>query len=425
MRIVQLANFYGPRSGGLRTAIDQLGAGYTARGHEVTLVVPGAVSTEEELPSGVLRITRPARKIPLTGGYRAVDPRTTADITAALRPDVIEVSDRLTLRGMGAWASRRGVHSVMISHERLDRLLGQVLPQAVARSFADVANRRTADSYDTVVCTTAFARREFERIGARNVSEVPLGVDLDIFHPARRIGVSGAGVSGADGPSAHGSRSPWHGDAERLLVHCGRLSVEKRVDRSIDSVAALVDSGIDVRLVIAGDGPRRSGLERRARGLPVEFLGFVHGREELAALLASADAAVAPGPHETFGLAALESLASGTPVVVSKSSALADIVTSECGGRFDDTAGGLASELSRVFELSNAAGRTAARARAEQFGWPASVDGMLEVLEHGHRAHGPLSLGHGGEGFAGVGRREGTRGSAAAARGGAGDAVAR
>ncbi|WP_338888386.1 glycosyltransferase [Rhodococcus sovatensis] len=397
MRIVQLANFYGPRSGGLRTAIDQLGAGYTARGHEVTLVVPGAVASEEVLPSGVLRITRPARKIPFTGGYRAVDPRTTADITAALRPDVIEVSDRLTLRGMGAWASRRGVHSVMISHERLDRLLGQVFPHAVARAFADVANRRTADSYDTVVCTTAFARREFERIGARNVSEVPLGVDLDIFHPTRRIDNSRNGGSSVDG-----FRSPWHGDAERLLVHCGRLSVEKRVDRSIDSVAALVDSGIDVRLVIAGDGPRRSGLERRARGLPVEFLGFVHGREELAALLASADAAVAPGPHETFGLAALESLASGTPVVVSKSSALADIVTSECGGRFDDTAGGLASELSRVFELSNAAGRTAARARAEQFGWPASVDGMLEVLEHGNHAHGPLSLGHGGEGFAGV-----------------------
>ncbi|MET0197687.1 MAG: alpha-(1-2)-phosphatidylinositol mannosyltransferase, partial [Rhodococcus fascians] len=51
VRIVQLANFYGPRSGGLRTAVDQLGAGYTAAGHEVILVVPGERATETILPS--------------------------------------------------------------------------------------------------------------------------------------------------------------------------------------------------------------------------------------------------------------------------------------------------------------------------------------------------------------------------------------
>lgn len=371
MRIVQLANFYGPRSGGLRTAIDQLGAGYTGRGHEVVLIVPGPAAAEEVLPTGVLRITVPAFGIPLTGGYRAADPRRIADVVSGLRPDVLEVSDRLTLRGMGAWAARRGVGSVMISHERLDRLLGQILPNRAARSLADVANRRTAQSYDAVVCTTRFARREFERIGADNVSEVPLGVDLELFNPSRRD------------PRA---ASTWRGDADSLLVHCGRLSVEKRVDKSIDSIAALHDSGRNVRLIVAGDGPRRPGLERRARGLPVDFLGFVDGREELASLLASADVALAPGPHETFGLAALESLAAGTPVVVSQSSALADIVTPACGGHFDDTAGGFASELERVLEIPARSRRTAARRRAEQFGWPASVDGMLAVFERGRVA---------------------------------------
>ena len=131
--------------------------------------------------------------------------------------------------------------------------------------------------------------------------------------------------------------------AERLLVHCGRLSVEKHVERSIDSLAALRNSGVSARLIIAGDGPRRAGLQRRARGLPVDFLGFVSGRSTVAELLASADIALAPGPHETFGLAALESLAVGTPVVVSETSALAQIVTPHCGGSSKNTADGFAA----------------------------------------------------------------------------------
>ena len=123
---------------------------------------------------------------PFTGGYRVADPRRVASIASGLRPDVIEVSDRLTLRGMGRWASRRDIRSVMISHERLDRLLAQTMPMRYARPLADAANRRTAESYDAVVCTTEFAQQEFDRIGTPNVHRVPLGVDLELFHPRRR-----------------------------------------------------------------------------------------------------------------------------------------------------------------------------------------------------------------------------------------------
>ena len=59
MRVAQVANFYGPRSGGLRTAVDRLGAEYYAAGHEVFLIVPGREPTTVTLPSGVVRITRP------------------------------------------------------------------------------------------------------------------------------------------------------------------------------------------------------------------------------------------------------------------------------------------------------------------------------------------------------------------------------
>src|SRR5271154_1579994 len=72
MRVVQVANFYGPRSGGLRTAVDRLGAEYCAAGHEVFLIVPGRHAEHSDLSTGVVRITVPARLIPFTGGYRGV-----------------------------------------------------------------------------------------------------------------------------------------------------------------------------------------------------------------------------------------------------------------------------------------------------------------------------------------------------------------
>jgi alpha-1,6-mannosyltransferase len=366
MRIVQLANFYGPRSGGLRTALHHLGSGYVASGHEVTLVVPGGSYADERMPSGVRRITLPAVRLPATGGYRAVDPLRVKALLPRLRPDRLEVSDRLTLRGMGTWARRNGVRSVVISHERLDRLLEQfLLPAGFARQVADAANTRMAASYDTVVCTTEFAREEFDRIGAVNVAQVPLGVDLCTFTPSRWDGVL---------------RHSLARGADALIVHCGRLSPEKRVERSIDTVAELVAGGHRARLLVAGDGPRRSWLERRASGLPVTFLGFVHSRTEVARLLASADVSLAPGPHETFGLAALEALACGTPVVVSESSALREIVRQNCGHAVSDDAPAFAQAVESLLSQPEGHRRAAARARAEEFDWPTSVRGMLTAL---------------------------------------------
>jgi alpha-1,6-mannosyltransferase len=365
MRVVQVANFYGPRSGGLRTAVDRLGAEYCAAGHDVFLVVPGPSAQRDIMPSGVVRISLPARLIPLTGGYRAVLPGPVTALLTGLRPDALEVSDRLTLRSLGPWGRAHDVATVMISHERLDRLLGQALPAPLARSIADVANRRTAANYDAVVCTTGFAREEFERIGARNVTTVPLGVDLDQFHPRRRCVQT---------------RSRWAAPQHTLLVHCGRLSVEKHAHLSIDTVALLRDSGVDARLVVVGDGPLRARLERQAARLPVTFTGYIGCRDTVATILASADVALAPGPHETFGLAALEALACGTPAVVSRTSALAEILTSESGATADNDAGSIADAVTAVIRRPESQRRHSARLRAEQFTWPRAAAGMLDVL---------------------------------------------
>ena len=126
--------------------------------------------------------------------------------------------------------------------------------------------------------------------------------------------------------------------------------------------------------------PLRPRLERRAAraGLPVTFVGFLPGRADLAALLASADVALAPGPAETFGLAALEALACGTPVVVSAESALPEVV-GEAGASVpgQDLAAGVRAVLAQPELLR----RAAARARAEQYDWATAVRGFLAVHE--------------------------------------------
>jgi alpha-1,6-mannosyltransferase len=314
MRIVRLANFVAPHSGGLRTALAELGAGYLAAGHEPVLVIPAERDSDSQTMQGRV-ITLRAPRVPFTGGYRVLwRRRRLAGLLDRLRPDVLEVSDRTTLRWTGAWARQHGVPAVMVSHESVTALF-KLAPFGLApfglaplgRAVADWLNRRTARAYQQVICTTGWAAAEFERIGAGNLVRVPLGVDLATFTPR-----------------ADHVRTRYAAEGQILLVHCGRLSAEKKPQRSLTTVATLHAGGLPVRLVVAGDGPLRPRLARRAAraGLPVTFPGFLPGRAGLAALLASADVVIAPGPAETFGPAALEALACGTPVVVSAESAL-------------------------------------------------------------------------------------------------------
>ena len=380
MRIVRLANFITPCSGGLRTALRELGAGYAAAGHEPVLVMPGAADQDEQTPQGRV-ITLRGPVLPLSGGYRLLlSRRRVMDILESLRPDRLEVSDRTTLRWTGPWARRHDVPAVMVSHESMAGLLALPLRtrrhgspglppagaagrmvQGLARVIADTLNARTAQAYAQVVCTTRWAAAEFERLGVRNLRHVPLGVDLELFSPRRR---------------SPALRQRYAAPGEVLIVHCGRLSVEKKPHRSIDALARLRAAGVPAVLVVAGDGPLRPRLERQAAGaaLPAHFTGFITGRTAVATLLATADVALAPGPVETFGLAALEALACGTPVVVSGSGALPEVI----GGAGvtvsgEDFAGGVLN----VLRQPAAERRTAARAHAEQFGWPAAVRGFL------------------------------------------------
>lgn len=378
MRIVRLANFVTDTSGGLRTALRQLGIGYREAGHEPVLIVPGAAPGDEWTPQGrVITLSGPI--VPGTGGYRVIVNRSgVRRLLDELAPDRIEVSDRTTLRWTGAWARRAGVPSMMVSHESLRGLtrltIGGSRPADwTADLAADRLNRRTADMYDRIVCTTAWAAAEFEKLGVANLQRAPLGVDLEQFHPGRRD------------PAV---RADLAGDGEILLVHCGRLSPEKKPERSLRALAALRGRGVPAVLLVIGAGPRRAAMRAMATraGLPVRFTDHVADRDRLAALLATADVVLAPGPVETFGLAALEALASGTPVVVSAESALPEVV-GDAGRAVAGAGPEYADAILDLVGRPEADRRTAARRRAECFPWSAAASGFL--VAHGLAA--PLS----------------------------------
>jgi alpha-1,6-mannosyltransferase len=127
----------------------------------------------------------------------------------------------------------------------------------------------------------------------------------------------------------------------------------------------------------------RARLERQAARLPVDFTGYIGCRDTVATILATADVAIAPGPHETFGLAALEALACGTPAVVSRTSALAELLTAESGAAADNDPAAIAQAVTSIIDRPERLRRNDARRRAEQFTWPRAATGMLNALGAG------------------------------------------
>lgn len=379
LRIVRLANFVTPSSGGLRTALDRLGRGYLAAGHEPVLVVPGERDGDRDTPQGRV-VTLAGPLVAGTGGYRVLaGRRRLRTLLEELAPDRLEVSDRTTLRWTGEWARRRRIPAVMVSHETADGVLRTWgVPGPAAARAADLLNRRSAWSYTRIVCTTEWAEREFVRIGARNVVRAPLGVDLVTCAPTRR---------------STALRARYAAPGEVLLLLCSRLSVEKRPGTALDALAVLRERGVPARLVVAGDGPLRTSLERgaAARRLPVSFLGHVADRVSLAGLQAVADVCLAPGPAETFGLSALEALACGTPVAADASSALPEVIGA-AGAVAAGTGADFADAVCEILARPAAERRAAARARAELFDWPAAVTAFLaahEALPAGEAAARP------------------------------------
>ena len=114
----------------------------------------------------------------------------------------------------------------------------------------------------------------------------------------------------------------------KVLMHVSNFRAVKRV-QDVVGVFARVNEEIPSVLVMVGDGPDRVHAERTARELGVErSVHFLGKLESVAPLLAGADLFLLPSATESFGLSALEALASGVPVIGSNTGGLPEVVRS-------------------------------------------------------------------------------------------------
>ena len=149
----------------------------------------------------------------------------------------------------------------------------------------------------TLVPTEAM-RSELVSAGYKRVSVIGRGVDLDAYCPSHRnwelrqsLGVAREGL---------------------LVLYAGRLAPEKNIDLAIESFREIQKSRPDARMVLVGDGPERSRLQRENPDL--HFTGFLSGKA-LSEHYASSDAFLFPSLTDTFGNVVTEAAASGLVIL--------------------------------------------------------------------------------------------------------------
>lgn len=361
MRIVLATSAYGPRTGGVRAAIDRLRALYRQRGHEPVLVIPGDTTARcDDAVGPVYALASP--RLPWHHDYRSlVHLPAVARLIRQLDPAAVELHDKWTLPALARRLAAEGRSVLGFSHERLDRVLRPYLGAAMADgAVVRRYNRWFARQFDRVVCHSAFSAAELGAAGAANVDVVPLGVDAELFHPHRREAAW---------------RSQLLAGRSRLLAYAGRLVAEKNVALLARVMTHLEATAPGVyRLAVAGAGPSSAAV---AGGPATTMLGFLGDRARVAALYASADALLFPSSIESFGLTVLEALACGCPVAAVAGGAVPEVVLPGAGVLARDEPAALARAVPSALRCR----RETARQAALAYPWSRTADALLTLHE--------------------------------------------
>ncbi|HEY7479041.1 MAG TPA: N-acetyl-alpha-D-glucosaminyl L-malate synthase BshA [Gemmatimonadales bacterium] len=220
---------------------------------------------------------------------------------------------------------------------------------------------------DAVTAVSAYLRDEtYRAFGcvSCDLKMIPNFVNLQEYRPGE--------------PSARLGLAP---DGHKLITHVSNFREVKRV-KDVVRVFARISRAMPATLVMIGDGPERVDAEQEARELgvsqDVKFLGRL---DSVASLLQAGDLFVLPSQTESFGLAALEAMACGAPVVASRAGGLPEVVDDGVNGILEPV-GSVEAMGRRAVELlrdsaRHAAMREAAIAKARRF----SADAIVPMYE--------------------------------------------
>lgn len=346
MHLVDTTLFYSPTSGGVKRYLSAKHAWLASHGAWThSILVPGETDRLER--GGVSTVG--GYPVPGTFNYRLpLNPRRWTELLDALEPDLIEAGDAFH-PAWCAWrvAQRRGIPLAAFYHSNLPQIIGRRIGSTSERAIGRYV-RWLYERFDVVFAPSRLMCGYLATLGVHHTAHQPLGVDADIFHPARRT----LDLRARLGLAAR----------TRLLVYAGRFAGEKNLQVLLHAFALL---GAPYHLLLIGG-------DRRARPTAnITLLPYRRDSVELAQWLASADALVHAGTQETFGLVILEAMACGRPVVAARAGAIPEIVDESVGMLAEPaSAASMAAAIAALYERDVESIGAAARARVlKQFSW--------------------------------------------------------